>query len=97
MTDDELIKIAWDVRTEVVYGSSRGHCILVSSLIQERLMKAGIKCRISQGNVGNEGHLWVTLEDGRILDGTGDQFDFYAFRLTPIYLGKKPDWYEESL
>jgi hypothetical protein len=88
MTDRQLIKLAWDVRSEVVYGSSRGCCVLAAPLLCERLQAAGVLARVAQGDVGKSGHLWVALPDGRILDATGDQFNWH--KLPPVYLEPRP-------
>ena len=39
-------------------------------------------------------HVWLKLEDGRILDPTADQFtNMDGSAMPAVFLGKKPDWY----
>jgi len=44
-------------------------------------------------------HVWLQLEDGRILDPTADQFPPMkdGTKLPPVYVGPKPDWYYENV
>ena len=93
MTDKKILKLACQIRNIYVgNNSSRGYCILVSQKLHRELIAVGCPCTVMQGSVGRHGHLWVQLEDGRILNATGDQFTRH--RLPPVYLGPRPHCYK---
>jgi hypothetical protein len=96
MSDEELIKSAEWVRSVFVGDdTSEGWCVVVSTAIQLSLREVGIEAVITRGNIAHVGeteHYWLTLPDGRIMDGTSDQFpEIEGGGMMPaIYLGRLP-------
>ncbi len=97
--DRELLRVARAARERITLGaSSGGYCAVVCVPLAAYLSRRGLGAVAVEGGVGGGWqHSWVQLPDGRILDPTGDQFNRqpWAKRLPQIYLGPKPDYYEQ--
>lgn len=93
MTDEELIATCKDFREGLLDGgSSYAMCAVVSYPLEGYLSFLGVGVRAEKVTFANHptcaGHVFLRLDDGRILDPTADQFG-----LEPVYLGPFPDLY----
>lgn len=98
MTDNSLIEFARGFRKGVLGGRGpSGMCAAICYPLESLLAQQGIVVTVVHGEVGEDGdgHVWLELPDGRILDPTADQFDDLAPDgfMPDIYLGTKPDYY----
>ncbi len=109
MTDQEIKKIVREFRRGILNGKSPAFkCYEVSFPLQTFLQACGIDTVLTHGIIELPGHgdlisyrgnhYWLRMKDGRIIDATGSQFNpytekLYRMKLPPVYLGKKPDWY----
>jgi hypothetical protein len=96
MTNAELVKYAQDFRDGMLKGKdSEGWCYAVSRPL-ESLLRVGsrIESTLTKGSVAGAPHYWLTLDDGRILDPTADQFKKpKGSTMPPVFLGERPSWY----
>ena len=52
-----------------------GNCGVVCDLLGRYLFEqAGVRSLYTSGVIGSESHVWLTLENGDIVDITGDQY-----------------------
>ena len=79
-----------------------GCCGYTSDLLQRYLAEKGIATRYISGTYrdysinDSQSHAWLELNDGTIVDITGDQFRFEPYPLQndcPVYCGKPNDFY----
>jgi hypothetical protein len=63
-------------------------CFAVSSALAGYLEFCGYTCKLTEGQVGEWNHCWLTFPDSTILDATADQFG-----LPSVYIGTKPENY----
>ena len=74
-------------------------CRAVCMPLQTLLGMSGYETQITEGTViADEAeieHTWLTLDDGRVLDPTADQFNEYISELDmpPVFLGPLPSFY----
>ena len=91
MSDTELIEVVTDFRAGMLGdGPSTNRCAMVSYALEGYLSMCGVECRVE---MPPQGHVYLRLADGRVLDATGDQFNAdlaYAGLsepMPPVYLG----------
>lgn len=69
-----------------------GNCGIVCDLLGRYLIEqAGVRSWYTSGKIGFESHVWLTLENGDIVDITGDQYKNQSGSLyynLPVYVGK---------
>lgn len=73
-----------------------GCCGIASNLLGRYLFEeCHIRCWYNSGKFGIYTHTWLTLEDGTIIDITGDQFnfDFPSFNIQAVYVGPLDDFH----
>ena len=70
----------------------KGNCGIVCNLLGRYFLEVyGIRSWYTSGEIGNDSHVWLTLEDDYIVDITGDQYKNRSgilFYDRPIYVGK---------
>lgn len=70
----------------------RGNCGVACDLLGRYLLEqAGVRSWYTSGKIGSESHVWLTLENGDIVDITGDQYKNREGSLyydLPVYVGK---------
>lgn len=103
MTDKQLVRFATQFRKGILAGkSSASMCWAVAAPLCGLLTMVGVQTVLTEGDVtqGRQrditNHFWLTLEDGRILDPTADQFTDTGRKLPPVYLGPRPAWYRQA-
>lgn len=89
MTDAEIIEIAQEFREGILDGrGSQFMCAAVSWPLCGLLNFYGVECRTVEGDLGEMNHVWIELQDGRVLDATADQFnELFSLSHPPVYLG----------
>jgi hypothetical protein len=93
MTDEEIVAFATDFREGILDGDDpHGRCFMVCAPMVTLLNMYGVKCEMVEGPVtvstDFDNHVWLELDDGRVLDPTADQFNGSQRRaLPPVYLG----------
>ena len=102
MTDGQLLKAASGFRKGLLKNhSSESMCFVVTYPLQGYLSFLGFKTALIEGEIdcGDHivGHFWLRLPDGRICDPTADQFSIPERAMPPVYIGEKPNWYEETV
>ncbi len=86
MTDRQLKRFAKDFRDGILGGRpSDMMCFAVCAPLQAMLHCVGVNTEIVTSDFPEVNHVWLRLEDGRILDPTADQFG-----LESVYLGPLP-------
>ena len=70
----------------------RGNCGIVCDLLGRYLLEqANVRSWYTSGEIGSESHVWLTLENGDIVDITGDQYknrSGFLYYDLPVYVGK---------
>ena len=70
----------------------RGTCGIVCDMLGRYLLEqANVRSWYTSGEVDSENHVWLTLENGDIVDITGDQYKDRLGTLyydLPVYVGK---------
>ena len=99
MKDSELLRVAEEFRDGILDGqSSYLMCHVVSYPLQGFLQMLGVKSEVTVGDIGFANHVWLTLDDGRILDPTIDQYSQYEWcPKVKVYLGKELPFYQAIL
>jgi hypothetical protein len=91
-TDKQLLKIATEFRKGMLgKDSSRGYCGMVCFALQGYLNAMGIKTTLYEGDWGEGNHIWMVLEDGRVLDPTIDQYNYITPKYPMVHLGEPLD------
>ena len=69
-----------------------GNCGVACDLLGRYLLEqAGVRSWYTSGVIGSESHVWLTLENGVIVDITGDQYSNRTGMLhydLPVYVGQ---------
>ena len=69
-----------------------GNCGVACDLLGRYLLEqAGVRSWYTSGVIGSESHVWLTLENGDIVDITGDQYKNQSGSLyydLPVYVGR---------
>lgn len=89
MTDEELVKFADAFREGILDGGpSYMTCARVCRPLETLLVLSGVKCEAVESDLGEFNHVWLKLEDGRVLDPTIDRFNYlFAENWPRVYLG----------
>lgn len=88
MSDEELITFANDFREGILGGRpSAWMCAAISWPLANLLRCFGVECSCEEGDLGDCNHVWIELQDGRVLDPTADQFNYFPKQYPPVYLG----------
>jgi hypothetical protein len=94
-SDKALLGMVSGFRTGILNGGSPNFmCFAICAPLQSLLSIEGIEVALIKGWVDcgdyDMEHVWLQLEDGRVLDPTADQF---PLSLPPVYLGEQPAQY----
>jgi hypothetical protein len=95
VTDAELIEFVSEFRKGLLNGDPPSMaCGMVCHPLVTLLNMSGVKCslrttRLIRTKYGSCNHVWIALDDGRVLDPTADQFNDEGLSLPPVYLGSK--------
>lgn len=90
MSDEELVTFASEFRKGIISTgtSSRGFCGMVCWPLTTLLNLHGVECQEIEVDTGDCRHVFIRLADGRVLDPTADQFNYFSgIDLPPVYLG----------
>lgn len=89
MTDAELVDFAHEFREGILDGKpSYSMCFAISAPLATLLEISGVPCKLTRCDNGFNEHYYVELADGRALDPTIDQFNwFFKDTQPPVYLG----------
>jgi len=74
-------------------------CGMVCFALQGFLYFAlGLETCLYEGDLGEMNHIWMMLPDGRVLDPTADQFNFWFphKKYPKVHLGKMLDIHENA-
>ena len=106
MTDNEVFQLAEKFRNAILRANvngeffrdgfielfPRGNCGIACDLLGRYLLEyANVRSWYTSGETESESHVWLTLENGSIVDITGDQYSNRTGMLhydLPIYVGK---------
>jgi hypothetical protein len=89
VSDDDLVEFATEFRAGILDGrASRFMCAAVSWPLAALLRCHGLSCETVESDLGDCNHVWIRLADGRVLDATADQFNYFWTQYPPVYLGK---------
>ena len=92
MSDRELKNLCASFRKGLIKNREGDMmCGVVSYALQSYLSFLGQPCEIEEVDLKRCNHVFLRLPDGRVLDGTADQFGG-----PKIYLGE-PLWYHKSV
>jgi hypothetical protein len=90
MSNEEIKKIAKGFTKGLLDGRpTTDMCYVVCSPLVAYLHFCGIDCSLTEGEVNQYHHFWITLSDGRIVDPTADQFG-----LLNVWARKQPSYYK---
>jgi hypothetical protein len=95
MNDAELVEFATEFRKGLLNGDSPSMaCGMVCHPLVTLLNMSGVPCSIAttlaiRTKYGTCNHVWIALDDGRVLDPTADQFNDEGLSLPPVYLGRR--------
>lgn len=90
LSDSELIEVAREFREGILDGrDSRWMCAMVCWPLVGLLRMYGVESEAVESDLGEMNHIWLRLSDGRALDPTLDQFNYYFpnENLPAVYLG----------
>lgn len=90
MDDTQLLKFVGSFRAGILNGrSSDRMCFMVCAPLETLLNLHGVNCKMVVSDLGECEHVFLKLEDGRVLDPTGDQFNylFPDLNMPKVYLG----------
>lgn len=91
MTDKQLIRVSSGFRRGLI-GPEDGtmRCAMVSYSLAGYLSFVGVACETEEVLLEKCNHVFIRLKDGRVLDGTADQFGG-----PKVYLGE-PLWFHKE-
>jgi hypothetical protein len=93
MNDAELIDFVSGFRDGILDGREPyGMCFMICAPLVTLLNMHGVECEMVEGPVTVSddfaNHIWLELDDGRVLDPTASQFNGSQRQaLPPVYLG----------
>lgn len=89
MKDSELLQYAKEFRAAIIgEASSSRWCAAISAPLCAALNAIGVKAGLLETDLGECNHVFLVLEDGRVLDPTADQFNWISKNELPgVYLG----------
>jgi hypothetical protein len=90
VTDKQLLKIVRGYRNGMLgEDSSNGWCFMLCMPLISYLSVHGVKGAVlMESETETCNHVWILLEDGRVLDPTADQF---GKKYPKVYLGEPLD------
>jgi len=92
MSDDDLIEFASEFRAGILgERSSAWTCAMVCWPLVTLLNLHGVSCEAVESDLGDCNHIWIKLSDGRVLDPTADQFNYFPKQYPPVYLGPRTE------
>lgn len=90
MTDQELIEFASEFRQGILGDRpSNFMCAAISWPLSTLLGMSGVQCECVEVDLGDCNHVWIKLADGRALDATADQFNWFSDKYPRVYLGER--------
>ena len=97
MTDQELTSYATEFRRAIIGGSSSAWwCAAISAPLSAALDVMGVPTTLAESDLGHCNHIFILLQDGRVLDPTADQFNWCSREeLTGVYLGPPCDIHQD--
>lgn len=113
MTDKEIFQLVEEFRNAILRANAngeflgdgfielfpRGNCGIVCDLLGRYLLEyANVRSWYTSGVAKSESHVWLTLENGTIVDITGDQYSKQIGILhydLPVYVGKIDAFHEQ--
>lgn len=77
---------------------SNWKCGMVCFALQGYLSILGLKTRLYESDLGEMNHIWMMLPDGRVLDPTADQFNWFFPHMNypQVHLGELLDIHENA-
>lgn len=89
MLDSDLLQFAMDFRAAIIGDKdSAWMCAAISGPLCAALEVKGVSCQLMESDLGECNHVFIQLQDGRILDPTADQFNWCSANPLPgVYLG----------
>lgn len=84
-----ILRYATEFREAVLLGSSSARmCVALAAPLAAAFGVLGLRAQLHESDLGHCNHVFIRLEDGRVLDPTADQFnDNSAEALPGVYLG----------
>jgi hypothetical protein len=91
VTDHDILQFAKDFRAAILGdGDSAWMCAAISGPLCAALNVQGVYCHLVESDLGECNHVFIQLDDGRVLDPTADQFNWCSrVPLPGVYLGEK--------
>lgn len=98
MPPSRLLEYATALRAAVIADSSSAMlCMAITAPLHSALQRLGVKTLITASELDTCNHLFLTLDDGQVLDPTADQFNTPGSpRYPPVYLGPMLDIHRPS-
>lgn len=97
MTDKQILKIATEFRKGMLgKRDSLGTCGMVCFALQGLLGAYGLQTRLYESEWGEGNHIWLMLDDGRVLDPTIDQFNYITPKYPVVHLGEPLDAHQDA-
>lgn len=99
MTDSELLQYASEFRAAIIAnGESVRMCAAISDPLSAALAVKGVATTVMESDLGECNHVFLKLQDGRVLDPTADQFNWCSRRKLPgVYLGSATTIHENAV
>lgn len=90
MTDTEILQYASEFRFAVIGDrNSARMCAAISAPLCAALVVLGVPSLVMESNLCDCNHVFIQLQDGRVLDPTADQFNWCSSSHLPgVYLGR---------
>lgn len=92
----DILQFSKDFRTAIIgRGDSARMCAAVSGPLCAALRMEGVACTLLESDLEDCNHVFIRLQDGRVLDATADQFNGHGRPALPaVYLGEKTDLHD---
>lgn len=89
MTDTELIQYALEFRAAIIGDKNSARmCAAIGDPLCAALAVKGVPTMVMESDLGECNHVFLQLQDGRVLDPTADQFNWRSSQPLPgVYLG----------
>lgn len=91
VSDQYILQFAREFRTAILSDSdSAWMCAAISGPLCAALTVQSVSCHLVESDLGVCNHVFIQLDDGRVLDPTADQFNWCSREPLPgVYLGEK--------
>lgn len=96
-TDKKLLRVCRSYRKGLLDGMpSTDMCGMMSHSLQGYLsFFEHVETEVIEGSFMGQHHVWLKMEDGRIIDATADQFkDIAGNQMPDVYIGPHRNEYE---